>query len=248
MNFVAGIAVMNLVVNNHSRAVLHQLHSTTKLDRLVEFSLHDGPGIRIDERHDALGNRAFPTKFVLGLSKQFSPQLDAFPELLLELGGRRRRQLLKSMAASCQRVSGQLGYFLEHFFTLGFTLFGFGFGTLAPTGQGSLVSPHMADDLAAQRTGRAGKRLDRLMDDPDIVGICDVGFQVVESIQIRRGLIERVLTSDLMSWRLSSPIRSSPNRWLSLINVVASGTVSIRDRWQKYRHGSLSLTLVSTSS
>jgi hypothetical protein len=46
MNFVAGIAVMN-VVNNHSRAVLHQLYSTTKLDpACLEFSLHDGPGIK----------------------------------------------------------------------------------------------------------------------------------------------------------------------------------------------------------
>ena len=47
--------------------------------------------------------------------------------------------------------------------------------------------------------------------------------RVVESIRMPRGLIERVLTSDLMSRRLSSVIRSSPNLWLNLINVVASG-------------------------
>ncbi len=172
MNLIAGIAVMDFVMNDHSRVILHQLQRTTKFDRLIEFSLHDGPGMRIKERNDALGNRALPGEFAFGLFKQFFGHLDLRPKLLFELGGRCPQQLLHSLAALCQGVRSQLGYFLEHFFALDLTLFRF-------------------------------------------------------------GLIEWVLTSDLMSWRLSSAIRASPNRWLSLINVVASGTESISERWQK---------------
>jgi hypothetical protein len=52
--------------------------------------------------------------------------------------------------------------------------------------------------------------------------------KAMESIRIRCGLIERVLTNDLMSSWLSLVIRSSPNLWLSFINVVASGSLHQR--------------------
>jgi hypothetical protein len=102
---------------------------------------------------------------------QLFGELDRFAKLLLELGRRRCRQLLESLTAVGQRIGCQLGYFLEDLFALGFTLFGFGFRTLAPTDQGSLGSPHVADDLVAQGTGPTGKRFYRLMEDSDIDGV-----------------------------------------------------------------------------
>src|SRR5207302_7965329 len=135
-------------------------------------------------------------------------------KLLFEWGGRRLRQLLKSLTTVLQGVGCQLGDFFEHFFALDLTLFRFGFGALAPTGQGSLGGSHVACDLLAQRAGCMGERSHRLMQDPDVSGIGDVGFQSCRIDANARGLIECVLTSDLMSWRLSSAIRASPNRWL----------------------------------
>ena len=71
----------------------------------------------------------------------------------------------------------QLGYFLEDLFALGFTLFGLGLRTGSPAGQGFLGGSHMADNLLPQRTRRTAKRSHRLMEDPDIGGIGDMGFQ-----------------------------------------------------------------------
>src|SRR4030095_3411920 len=177
MNLIAGITLMDFVMNDHPRVILHQLHRTTKFDRLIEFSLHDSPGMRIEKRNNPLGNRSLPSKLFLGLFKQFFGQLDLRHKLLFEWGGRRLRQLLKSLTTVLQSVGSQLGDFLEHFFALDLTLFRFGFGTLAPTGQGSLGGTHVIDYLFAQRAGRAGERPHRLMQDPDVTGISDVGFQ-----------------------------------------------------------------------
>src|SRR6266576_844231 len=177
MDFIAGIAVMDFVMNDHPRVVLHQLHRTTKFDRLIEFSLHNSPGMRIEKRNNPLGNRSLPSELFLGLFKQFFGQPDLRHKLLFEWGGSRLRQLLKSLTTVLQSVRSQLGDFLEHFFALDLTLFRFGFGTLAPTGQGSLGGTHVIDYLLAQRASRAGERLDRLMQDPDVTGIGDVGFQ-----------------------------------------------------------------------
>ncbi len=70
LGLVARIAPLNLVVNDHSRVVLEQLQGATKLHRLVEFALDDGPGLRIKERNDALGDRTLSRQFVLGLPNQ----------------------------------------------------------------------------------------------------------------------------------------------------------------------------------
>ena len=177
MDFIAGIAVMDFVMNDHPRVVLHQLHRTTKFDRLIEFSLHNGPGMRIEKRNNPLRNRSLPSELFLGLFKQFFGQPDLRHKLLFELGGRQLRQLLKSLTTVLQSVRSQLGDFLEHFFALGLTLFRFGFGTLAPTGQGSLGGTHVIDYLLAQRASRAGERLDRLMQDPDVTRTSGVSFQ-----------------------------------------------------------------------
>src|SRR6185503_7038782 len=195
MNLIARITLMDFVMNDHPRVILHQLHRTTKFDRLIEFSLHNSPGMRIEKRNNPLANRSLPSELFLGLFKQFFGQPDLRHKLLFEWSGSRLREFLKSLTTVLQSVRSQLGDFLEHFFALGLTLFRFGFGTLAPTGQGSLGGTHVIDYLLAQRASRAGERSHRLMQDSDVTGICDVGFRVVESMRMRRGLIERVLTS-----------------------------------------------------
>lgn len=89
LGLVAGIAPMNLVVNDHPRVVLDQLQGATKLDRLVELAFHDGSSLGIEKRHDPLWDGTVPRKFVLGLLNQLFSQLDCFAKPLLELGGYR---------------------------------------------------------------------------------------------------------------------------------------------------------------
>jgi hypothetical protein len=60
LGLVAGIVSMNFVVNDHPRVILDQLQGSTKLDRLIEFSFHDGPGLGIKKRNDALWDGTFP--------------------------------------------------------------------------------------------------------------------------------------------------------------------------------------------
>src|SRR5512139_2080733 len=144
LGLVARITPLNLVVNDHSRIVLDQLQGTTKLHRLIELALHNGPGLGIKQRHDPLRD-TFPCKFVLSLLNQLFGQLNGFTKFLLELGGCRGRQVLQGLTTLGQRVGSQLGYFLENLLPLSFTLFGFGFGTGSPAGQGLLGGPHVTD-------------------------------------------------------------------------------------------------------
>ena len=86
LGLIAGIAPMNLIVKDHSRAVLDQLQSATKLHRFVELALHDGSGLGIEKRHDAFWDGMFPGKFVLGLLNQLLSEFDRLAKLLFELG------------------------------------------------------------------------------------------------------------------------------------------------------------------
>ena len=154
LGLVTGIAPFNLVVNDHSRVVLDQLQGATKLHRLIEFALHNGPGLGIKERNDPLRDVRFPASLSWVCSTSFSRELDGLAKLLFELARRRCRQVLESLTALGQRVAGQLGYFLEDLFALGFALFGLGLRTGSPAGQGFLGGSHMADNLLPQRTRR----------------------------------------------------------------------------------------------
>ena len=59
LGLVARITPLKLVANDHSRVVLDQLQSATKLHRLIELALHNGASLGIKQRHDALRIR-FP--------------------------------------------------------------------------------------------------------------------------------------------------------------------------------------------
>src|SRR5258706_1148143 len=177
LGLVTGIAPMNLVVDDCSGAVLDQFQVAPQLHRFVELALYDGPGLGIDKRHDAFWDGTFPGKFILRFLNQLFGELDLFAKFLLELGGRRCRQLLESLTALKQRIGSQFGYFLEDLFALGFALFGFGLRTGSPTGQGFLGCPHVTVNLLPQRTRRTAKRAHRLVQNPDIGGIGDLVFQ-----------------------------------------------------------------------
>ena len=99
LGLVVGIAPMDFIMNNHSRIVLDQLQGAAKLHGLVEFALHNSPSLGIEKRNNAFWDRTFSAKFVLGLLNQLLRELNGLAKLLLELGGRRGRELLESLTA-----------------------------------------------------------------------------------------------------------------------------------------------------
>ena len=99
---IAGIAPMNLIVNDDSGAILHQLQGAPKLHRLIKFPFADGPRLRIVKRNDALRYRFVSLKLLLGLVKNGLGQLDLLKKPLLELGGlirHRATERLERLAA-----------------------------------------------------------------------------------------------------------------------------------------------------
>src|SRR5262245_29073053 len=177
---VTGIAPVNLIVNNDSRAILHQLQGAPKLNRLVQFPFADGPRFRIVERNDPLGYRFISLKLLLGLAHNGLRQFNLLKKLLLELGRLLRYRTLKrleSLAAVLHGLFGKLGHFLKYFSSLRFTFFGVGLGRLTPAEKGSLGCPYVAGDLSSQSGCRSGKRLDRLMNDSHIVRIADMSLK-----------------------------------------------------------------------
>ena len=96
---------------------------------------------------------------------QGAAKLHRFIELALHNGP---GQLFESLTALGQRIGRQLGYFLENLLPLSLTLFGLGFGTGSPAGQGFLGGAHMTDNLLPQRSRRTAKGSDRLVENADI--------------------------------------------------------------------------------
>ena len=120
--------------------------------------------------------------------------------------------LVKSLTALGQRIGCQLGYFLEDLFTLSFTFFGLGFRTGSPAGQGFLGSSHMADNLLPQRTCPTAKRSHRLVQDPDIGGIGDMGFQGrrvdANPPRFNRSMLDQM--TDQLLVKIGNPLLAEP--------------------------------------
>jgi hypothetical protein len=151
---VVGMAPVNLIVNDDSGALLHQLQRAPKLHRLVKFPLADGSRLRVVKRDDALGDRLFSLKLLLGLTEDRLGQFNLFEKLLFELGRLircRTAQRLESLMAFLHGVFGKPGHFLKDFSSLRFALLGVGLGRLTPAEKGPLRCPHMAGDFLAQR-------------------------------------------------------------------------------------------------
>ena len=64
---IAGVAPVNLVVNDDSTTVLHQLQRAPKLHRLIEFPFANRPHHRVVEGNDPLRDRFLSRKLLLGL-------------------------------------------------------------------------------------------------------------------------------------------------------------------------------------
>ncbi len=177
---IVGMAPVNLIVNDDSGAILHQLQRAPKLHRLVQFPFANGPHLRIVKRDDALRDRLLALKLVLGLAENGLGQFDLFKKLLLELGRVIRCRILKrsqGLVTLLYSVFCKLGHFVKDLSSFLFALPGVCLGRLTPAEKGPLGCSHVASDLSTQTSRCAGKGLYRLVNDPDIVGVADVSLK-----------------------------------------------------------------------
>src|SRR5919109_180613 len=173
---VAGVAPVNLIVKDDSGTILHQLQGAPKLYRLVKFPFANGPCFTVVEGNDPLQDRFLSLKLLLGLLHNGLGQLNLLKKPPLELSGLIRHRLQR-LAALSQGVFSKLSHFFEDFSSLLFAFLGISLGRLTPAKKRPLTGPHVAGDLLTQRASRAGKRVDRLVNHSDIVGVADVSLK-----------------------------------------------------------------------
>ena len=82
---IAGIAPVNLIVNDDSGTILHQLQRAPKLHRLIKFSFADRWRFRVVKRDNSLRDRFLSLKLLLGLVENSLCQFNLLQKLLFEL-------------------------------------------------------------------------------------------------------------------------------------------------------------------
>src|SRR5712692_1786308 len=180
LGLVVGIATVDLIVDNDSGTVLHQLQRAPKLHGPVELALADGARTGIVEGNDPLRYRLLSLKLLLGLAQNSLGQLDLLSKLFSGLDRflrSRAAEGLKGFAALLHRMLGELGRSFKNFSSRLLARLGFRPGRLTPSKQRPLGGTHVARDLLTQRGRRAGKRLDRLVQNPHVIGVTDVSFE-----------------------------------------------------------------------
>src|SRR5437870_2137184 len=111
LGLVVGIAAVDLIVNDDSATVLHQLQRAPELHGLVELALADGARTGVMEGDDPLRYRLLSLKLLLGLAQNSLGQLDLLSKLFSHLDRFLRSRAgegLKGLAALLDGMLGEL--------------------------------------------------------------------------------------------------------------------------------------------
>src|SRR4029077_11186764 len=177
LSAVVGIATVDLIVNDDSGTILHQLQRAPKLHGLVKLALTDGSHLSIMEGNDPLWYGLLARKLVLGLAEKRLGQFNLLKKLLLELIRRRTTEAVEGGATLRHGMLDKRSHFLKKSSSLFFALLRVGLRCLTPAEEGPLGGPHVAGDLLTQRGCGAGKGLDGLVHHSHIVGVADVSLK-----------------------------------------------------------------------